>query len=765
MFRCKFCAFRHHNSRLFLDHNRCHETLTNFFIKCWSCPASFTQVRYLKRHAKTHAHFPQSICLHQLQEVEEANPVLHVAESAAGSSQANSPDQRELGPTPLKSDSRFSVASFLLKLKSDHAVADSTCAFIAKEMKTFLEKAGEDVQEGLSVSCPEGAMGIKTTPTYAAFSEFSSVFKLNTFIKAEMCCTLPTRVMLEAHVGGKPGYIQHVSIAEQLQNLVYRGLLSPDMLTARNPRKDIYDDIYAGSKLRPSPDGGQCKNIDVILYFDDFQPGNPLGPVAQNTKLGAIYFTLGNLTKFARSKTEHIFLASLFRSAHVKRFGINAVLRPIVNELKGLETCGIYFPTLGERVPVRTIFFVADNLAAHTVAMMSENFYSSKHGCRFCLMSCEDMRNVFFILNKESRAVPFVTQEKYEQELKKLDDGLLSAYKGKSILTELKDFKIYHDLPSDVAHDVLEGVIPYALSEILTSLVKNHNVRLDTMNKRIEEFNYSYIDLKDKPLGLTIVKGVVRIKQKAWQNRTMMRLLPLLIGDVVPDCPEWRLLIRLSVIVEYVLAPVLDEADINVLQEYIWSWLKAWSVSFPDFRWKPKFHFMFHYAAQIRRLGPMRYTWALRFESKHQVLKRLSRGSMNRVNLSKTYAKKHQYHMTEQLNKPNYLRSSTKVVRQKGDKIAEMLIEGNLYRPRDVILWRRSSNRVQFCLIEQLTSEGDVSVQLLNGDGYNAHCNAYVVRKTGIRTRLIHVDFADPFALSLYDENKIVLHHFVDGIY
>ena len=48
------------------------------------------------------------------------------------------------------------------------------------------------------------------------------------------------------------------------------------------------------------------------------------------------YFTLGNVNPKFRSKLKSIQLAALVRRVHLVKYGMNAVLRPIVDDLKKL---------------------------------------------------------------------------------------------------------------------------------------------------------------------------------------------------------------------------------------------------------------------------------------------------------------------------------------------------------------------------------------------------------------------------------------------
>lgn len=54
--------------------------------------------------------------------------------------------------------------------------------------------------------------------------------------------------------------------------------------------------------------------------------------------LGAFYFTLGNFSPERRSNLGHIYLVALAKTVYIKKYGINAVLKPIVADIRKLVT-------------------------------------------------------------------------------------------------------------------------------------------------------------------------------------------------------------------------------------------------------------------------------------------------------------------------------------------------------------------------------------------------------------------------------------------
>jgi hypothetical protein len=100
---------------------------------------------------------------------------------------------------------------------------------------------------------------------------------------------------------------------------------------------------------------------------------------------------------------------------------------------------------------------VADNLAAHGIGGFLESF-SSTHPCRFCLISKDK-------LNSQLCRDPIAlhTPATYASQVNRVtsDQSLQSVYgiKQNSCLNRIPFFNVTRGLPSDVMHDLLEGVV------------------------------------------------------------------------------------------------------------------------------------------------------------------------------------------------------------------------------------------------------------------------------------------------------------------
>ena len=76
--------------------------------------------------------------------------------------------------------------------------------------------------------------------------------------------------------------------------------------------------------------------LQILFYFDDVEVCNPLGSKTKTHKLSFFYFNLGNLSPKLRSKLSGIQLLAISKHKLVGEYGMDAVLQPIIDDLKKL---------------------------------------------------------------------------------------------------------------------------------------------------------------------------------------------------------------------------------------------------------------------------------------------------------------------------------------------------------------------------------------------------------------------------------------------
>ena len=68
----------------------------------------------------------------------------------------------------------------------------------------------------------------------------------------------------------------------------------------------------------------------------------------------------------------------------------------------------------------------------------------------------------------------------------------------RSILNEFPGFKITEQLPQDLMHILLEGVMPYVVKCMLQHYISENLITIHKINSRVMEFQYGYSQVKDK---------------------------------------------------------------------------------------------------------------------------------------------------------------------------------------------------------------------------------------------------------------------------
>lgn len=222
----------------------------------------------------------------------------------------------------------------------------------------------------------------------------------------------------------------------------------------------------------------------------------------------------------------------------------------------------------------------------------------------------------------------------------------MQGVKFDSCFNELAYFHVCRPgsgLPPCLGHDLFEGIVSFDVASILKHFIKQEKWFTYThLNRKIAQFKYLGSDKNNKPNQIN-PKGD-GLGGQALQNWCLVRLLPLIIGDKIrePENEYWQQFLRLRDIIEVVCAPQISEAQVAILNFTIDEYLEARSNLFPDYRFKPKHHFLKHYPLLILQYGPLIRTWTMRFESKHSYFKNCVRHLQNFKSICKTLAERRQ---------------------------------------------------------------------------------------------------------------------------
>lgn len=194
-------------------------------------------------------------------------------------------------------------------------------------------------------------------------------------------------------------------------------------------------------------------------------------------------------------------------------------------------------------------------------------------------------------------------------------------------------------------HDLFEGVVPAQLARCVHLLISNKYFSLDGLNTLIQTFPYKWGDNTNHPHAIpSSFKSNNTIGGNAHENWILLRLLPLIIGQIMPeDEPAWQVILDLKDTVELAVEPVHTDETIACFEAKIYYYRQRYLKLFPQIKLLPKHHFVEHYPHMIWCFGPVIGPWTMRFEAKHSFFKQVARHTNCFKNIPRSLAIKHQF--------------------------------------------------------------------------------------------------------------------------
>lgn len=217
-----------------------------------------------------------------------------------------------------------------------------------------------------------------------------------------------------------------------------------------------------------------------------------------------------------------------------------------------------------------------------------------------------------------------------------------TGLKENSIWNRLLDFHVTANFSVNCFHDILEGVCHYDLISILKNLFQQKVLCLSDLNRRIEIFNFGVHSINKPPLFNKDFLEKNKIRVSGSEMFVLIVYLPMIIGDLVSNrSNEWKLLIALREIISIVFRKHHHKDSLQYLRYAISNHNNLYKKVSGSYL-KPKFHFLVHYASVMEKIGPVSAISSIRFESKHQTLKKSIYISNNRTNILQTVVIKNQ---------------------------------------------------------------------------------------------------------------------------
>ncbi|KYN02053.1 hypothetical protein ALC62_07169 [Cyphomyrmex costatus] len=228
------------------------------------------------------------------------------------------------------------------------------------------------------------------------------------------------------------------------------------------------------------------KIYPLLLYYDEFETGNPLSSHAGIHKLGAVYTAIACLPPHLASQIKYIFLFALFHYSD------------------------------------------RDNLGLHSILGFVESF-NANYPCRICKakkvliqqMSSED---ISLLRNEENYAADIAIENPSE-----------TGIRHRAIWYKLDNFYLFKQVAVDVMHDILEGIVRYVMTFVINSLLKKKLFSIQELNERAKAFDYGP-DTNNKPPLLSL-QNTFKIKWKMSSSEALnyIRYFSCLISHKIPD--------------------------------------------------------------------------------------------------------------------------------------------------------------------------------------------------------------------------------------
>ncbi|XP_065657679.1 uncharacterized protein LOC136082400 [Hydra vulgaris] len=345
-------------------------------------------------------------------------------------------------------------------------------------------------------------------------------------------------------------------------------------------------DYFDTNTYKKHPFFSKFPNVLVLhLYIDGFETTNQLGPHIQIHKMEGLYMMVRNLPSKLLLKESSIFLVGMWyvQDAKDKALTYDIILAPLVNTLMKLESDdGIDVSVCNQTIKVRAALalFSAANLGYHSLFGFLENFNACKF-CRLCEATKDENQTKFYDTDYVKR-----TKESYDESVNSLGQlGYKESHTGIKhgcIFNKLKYFHVTENFAVDAMHDLLEGIIPIELSDILGKLSDGGYIFLNEFNLLLTKFSFGFSDVNSRP---TTFSSLTHLKMTASECWCLLRNLPFIIGHNVPrDEPHWNLLLLLMEIVDIVLSPRVNDGLASYLSHLIGEHHQTYLNLFPEKR-------------------------------------------------------------------------------------------------------------------------------------------------------------------------------------
>jgi hypothetical protein len=635
---------------------------------CINCNKSYDFFYQLQRHVLSNHpdSLPLNVFVDTEQTIEESSlqqmpsSTSYETSSTSHPQPCSSADNKQ---NPEKTRLEVFELETILKYKADltctQTVVDSIVETVSDHSEILQQSLKEQLEEFLRAkqldNDPTALQLLSKFSRPSTFTKLRSNHLQNKAVKKNFLFVEPREIPLGARTDTvssgrkrrKVESFQYISIIETLQALMsieeHRDILTNETVCACDSRFKSFRD---GNKYQSSPYFAKYPNsLRITLYYDDVEITNPLGSRTGIHKLGCFYFTIQNMPPYLKTKLDNIFVLAFCYAEDMKKYGVNAILRAFVDEMKLLESDEGVRATFDENFVLRAVLtsVAADSLAAHELLgfmSCSANFF-----CRQCLLTREELHQ------SPMHPAPLRTETQHQKALEKKTENCAVLFD--SVLNELRLFHSTTNYVFDVMHDFLEGICKFTLKFVLHHYIfVKKSIIVAELNRRIHNFHYGPANSKDRPSSNFLQKSIKDlndscVKQKAVQVWLLMRSLPFLLHDIVKtEIEDGVTHIHLIVLLNKVFAMFTNTCQTEGLLQYAHclygQYLRLLTKLQPNVRFINKLHHITHYFLCTRESGPLNDFSCLHFEGFHKRAKAVTKLCHNFKNIPKSVARKMQ---------------------------------------------------------------------------------------------------------------------------
>ncbi len=285
--------------------------------------------------------------------------------------------------------------NFLTKLETEHFVSKIAVAKICEEMLALSEKVHKSSLHSLKIQLESLNIPVHqrqiilenlSNNLFQGLQEdFKSYYLVEKFLNTSQAFKYiePTEIRLDSD---KDQTFQYVSIVDTIATIIQDPTFSPENPSADGMLRGVKDGTaYAQNKFfQENKDA-----LTIEIYSDAIELANPLGASRGKHKIVNVYFSLAELPKCLRSKTENKFLVLSAKDIHLKTYR-QQIYKPLLEDLQKLEA-GV--TVNGKLIKAGLLCHLGDNLECHIVAGMKQSF-SGGFVCRQCHIQHEDLQKI-----------------------------------------------------------------------------------------------------------------------------------------------------------------------------------------------------------------------------------------------------------------------------------------------------------------------------------------------------------------------------------